>query len=92
MDVKSIKDYNEKLFIIKYLFKNRQYKLKDKYNSIIPLHIYQSYFTKNLPIKMNECVNKLKTDNPEFIHHLYDDEDCLVFVAIICGILPVNML
>ena len=47
---------------------------------IIPLNIYQTWNTKNLPPKMKVCVEKLKKDNPEFKYHLYDDKDCLDFI------------
>ena len=46
----------------------------------IPLDIYQTWYTKDLPPKMAQCVEKLKRDNPEFTHHLYDDEDCRSFI------------
>jgi mannosyltransferase OCH1-like enzyme len=49
--------------------------------SVIPLHIYQTWHTKKLPPKMRECVEKLKKDNPEFEHHLYDIEDCRKFIG-----------
>ena len=48
--------------------------------SEIPLDIYQTWKTKNLPPKMRECVENLKKKNPEFTHHLYDDEDCYKFI------------
>lgn len=48
--------------------------------SVIPLNIYQTWHTKNLPPKMRECVNKMKRDNPDFKHHLYDDADCRKFI------------
>ena len=48
--------------------------------SEIPLDIYQTWKTKNLPPKMRECVENLKKQNPEFTHHLYDDEDCYEFI------------
>ena len=47
---------------------------------VIPLHIYQTWHTKKLPPKMRECVDKLKKDNPEFEHHLYDDKMCKEFI------------
>ena len=46
----------------------------------VPLIIYQTWATKDLPPKMSQCVNKLKTDNPEFDHYLYDDADCRKFI------------
>ncbi len=48
--------------------------------AVIPLDIYQTWHTKDLPPKMRECVEKLKKANPEFTHHLYDDNDCREFI------------
>ena len=47
---------------------------------VIPLDIYQTWKTKDLPPKMEKCVETLKRQNPEFRHHLYDDEDCYQFI------------
>jgi mannosyltransferase OCH1-like enzyme len=46
----------------------------------VPLIIYQTWSTKDLPPKMAECVARLKKSNPEFDHYLYDDEDCRNFI------------
>lgn len=54
--------------------------LKESYQSIIPLKIFQTWHTKNLPKNMHDCVEKLKEQNPEFEHHLYDDHDCREFI------------
>jgi mannosyltransferase OCH1-like enzyme len=54
--------------------------LKESYHSIIPLKIFQTWHTKDLPKHMNDCVEKLKAQNPEFEHHLYDDQDCREFI------------
>ena len=48
--------------------------------SVIPLDIYQTWYSKNLPPKMRECVYELKRQNPEFKHHLYDDKECRDFI------------
>ncbi len=53
---------------------------KNKLKTIIPMDIYQTWHTKDLPPKMKECVEKLKRDNPEFTHHLYDEEMCRQFI------------
>ena len=53
---------------------------KMKENAIIPLHIYQTWHTKNLPTKMGENVKNLIKKNPEFEYHLYDDYDCRDFI------------
>ena len=67
------------LLFIMFLFNYR--KIKEGFTeSIIPLHIYQTWHTKDLPPKMQECVQKLKELNPEFEHHLFDDNDCADFI------------
>ena len=47
---------------------------------VIPLDIYQTWHTKDLPPKMRECVETLKKQNPEFTHHLYDEAECYQFI------------
>ena len=49
-------------------------------NSEIPLHIYQTWHSNTLPQYMQECVNKLKKDNPEFSYHFYNDFDCREYI------------
>jgi mannosyltransferase OCH1-like enzyme len=49
-------------------------------NNIIPLNIFQTWHTLNLPPKMKENVDTLKAQNPEFIHYLYDDDMCRNFI------------
>ena len=60
---------------------NRSYNyFKKYYNSVIPLDIYQTWSTKDLPAKMRERVELIKAQNPRFTHHLYDDNDCREFI------------
>ena len=60
---------------------NRPYPFfKPVYNSIIPLDIYQTWVTKDLPEKMQLQVERLKRRNPKFKHHLFDDNDCYEFI------------
>jgi mannosyltransferase OCH1-like enzyme len=59
---------------------NRKYLLKGYYNSIIPLKVYMTWGSKNLPEKMQKNIEKLKSDNPEFEFFLYDDNDCINFI------------
>lgn len=49
--------------------------------SVIPLNIFQTWHTKDLPPKMNECMNSIKDCNPQFSHFLYDDKECRAFIA-----------
>ena len=48
--------------------------------SIIPKNIFQTWKTLNVPPKMNQCIKKLQTDNPEFAYYLYDDSMCADFI------------
>jgi mannosyltransferase OCH1-like enzyme len=71
---RALKNYKLKIYLLPYTF------LKNSYNSVIPLTIYQTWYTKDLPPKMHETVELLKKQNPEFEHFLYDDDDCRKFI------------
>ena len=47
---------------------------------IIPFNIFQTWHTKELPSKLLETVNSVIINNPSFVYHLYDDNDCLEFI------------
>ena len=46
----------------------------------IPLHIYQTWYTLQLPPDMKKNVELLKSQNPEFVYALYDDTMCRNFI------------
>lgn len=48
--------------------------------SPIPLKIFQTWHTKNLPLHMKRNCDQLKKENPQFEYFLYDDADCLRFI------------
>ena len=48
--------------------------------SMIPLNLYQTWYTLDLPPKMKENLELLKQQNPEFKHYLYDDAMCRNFI------------
>jgi predicted GH43/DUF377 family glycosyl hydrolase len=52
----------------------------DNCYSIIPLNLFQTWHTLDLPPKMKQTVEILKLQNPEFKHYLYDDEMCRDFI------------
>jgi mannosyltransferase OCH1-like enzyme len=56
------------------------YPIKETYNPVIPLNIYQTWHTKELPISMKNAVNKIIYINTEFNHCLFDDDDCRNFI------------
>ena len=68
--------------------KNVMFRTKKTFNinynstpiTIIPLNIYQTWHTLDLPPYMKKTVEKLKRDNPEFKHYLYDDIMCRDFI------------
>ena len=47
----------------------------------IPLNLFQTWYTKDLPPAMKESVELLKSHNPEFSYQLFDDNDCREFIA-----------
>ena len=49
--------------------------------SIIPLNIFQTWCTLDLPPRMKENMVSLKNKNPEFKHYLYDDDMCRKFIT-----------
>jgi len=59
-------------FINKLLIKNDE--------RIIPLNIFQTWHTLNLPLDMKQNVELLKMQNTEFKHFLYDDAMCREFI------------
>lgn len=46
----------------------------------IPLNLFQTWFTKDLPHNMKKNVDELRKRNPEFKYALYDDDDCRDFI------------
>ena len=57
-----------------------KYPLKEKYITVIPLNIYQTWYTKNLNIDMANNIIKIKRNNPAFNYQLFDDDDCRNFI------------
>jgi mannosyltransferase OCH1-like enzyme len=49
--------------------------------SVIPLNIYQVWHDKTeLPKSVKESIEKLKEQNPEFTHQLFDEKECREFI------------
>jgi len=49
-------------------------------DSVIPLKIFQTWSTKNLPLHMKKNCLILQKQNPQFEYFLYDDKDCYDFI------------
>lgn len=74
---------NEKIKLINYFIKNSLiFKLKENYDSIIPLDVYTCWHTKDLPPLMKQNYEKLILDNPKMSFHLYDENECREFIKI----------
>ena len=49
---------------------------------VIPFHIYQVWHNKEeMPPSVRKSVERLKMQNPEFEHHLFDEKECRQFIA-----------
>ena len=59
---------------------NKPFILKSEYNSIIPLHLYTCWHTKDLPPLMKANYDYLVESNPKISFHLYDENDCREFI------------
>ena len=46
----------------------------------IPLQIWQTWKTKELPPSINNSVELLKLKHPDFTHNLFDDQECYDFI------------
>lgn len=76
-----IRKHNEKIKQLNEYNKiNINFELKEKYNSIIPLKLYTNWHTKDLPPLMKQNYDLLVQQNPEFTHHLFDENDCREFI------------
>jgi mannosyltransferase OCH1-like enzyme len=66
--------------IISFIVYDTKHTLVENNKQIIPLNIFQTWETKDLPPRMNECVRALKLCNPEFRYYLFDDKECRDFI------------
>ena len=57
-----------------------KYPQKEIINCGIPLNIFQTWHTKNLPPSMIDSVENIKMNNKNFEYKLFDDEDCRDFI------------
>jgi len=70
-NIKKMNEYNKL---------NIHFPIKETYNSVIPLKLYTCWHTKDLPPLMHANYQQLKASNPEFEHHLFDENDCREFI------------
>ena len=48
--------------------------------AVVPMKLFQTWHSKDLPPKMQENVQQIKKQNPELEYFLYDDNDCIDFI------------
>lgn len=65
------------VFVLSFYYRNKQEPFTD---TTIPLKIFQTWNTKNLPIHMKKNSLRLQKQNPQFEYFLYDDADCEQFI------------
>ena len=71
----------DKKMIVELIIKSKiPYPIKQYYKPVIPLNIYQTWYTKDLPPLMKKTVNMIIKNNPSFNHQLFDDNDCRNFI------------
>jgi len=82
----NIKNYNESKKkinnVINYVLEISRvpYPVKNYYNNVVPLNIFQTWHTTNLPPLMQKTINIIKELNPKFTYKLYDDDECRSFI------------
>ena len=60
--------------------KSTNFEIKDFYNSVIPLNLYLTWSIKQLPIKMQENVDRMRIVNPEFNIQIFDCDERREFI------------
>jgi mannosyltransferase OCH1-like enzyme len=58
----------------------KTFPLKETYQPIIPLYVYQTWSTKELPTKMKRFRDQMISENPDFTFLLFDNKDCEDFI------------
>lgn len=60
--------------------KQLRYPLKPGYIKDIPLNIFQTWHTTELPEQMAKCIQQIRRENPEFNYCLSNDAECRAFI------------
>jgi len=83
--IKKQKNKNEiiqKQIIQKQIIQKQNFKLfyNKKFESVIPLKIYQAWHSNDIPNYLIKCINNIQNNNPEFEYFLYNDNSCREFI------------
>lgn len=73
--------YGILILILIFVFVFLTYKRKESFtDSVIPLKIFQTWNTKDLPLHMKINCIRLQKQNPQFEYFLFDDAECHQFI------------
>jgi len=61
--------------------KQLRYPLKRSYVKDIPLNIFQTWHSTELPEQMAKCIQQIRHENPEFQYCLSNDAECRAFIV-----------
>lgn len=86
--MRSVDDYNKTRETILHNGGDECYRNRNLYNTndihirnnVIPMTVYQTWHTKDMPEGMRKCREMLMRQNPEFSFQLFDDKDCRNFI------------
>jgi mannosyltransferase OCH1-like enzyme len=69
------------IFVVLFFYFNYKESLTENMENIsVPLVVYHTYYTKDLPKEVKDMIDEIKHNNPEFEYQLFDDEDCRKFI------------
>jgi mannosyltransferase OCH1-like enzyme len=74
----NISQLKEKLVLRQLL--QRTFPMKTNYQSVIPLNIFQTWHSRQMPIRMLRNIESVRTNNPAFQYYFFDDNDCERFI------------
>ena len=72
--------YQLRLQDLQKLCRKKKADCTDSHDTQIPLHIWETWHTKELPPSMRNTVDFVRRQNPEFTFHLCDINDCRTFL------------
>jgi hypothetical protein len=49
-------------------------------SSVVPMKLFQTWHSKDVPPKMKENINIMRKNNPELEYFLYDDDECSQYI------------
>jgi len=79
LNIKTVEPFNE-LYFIEHFIERKSKELPTTFSGV-PLVIYESWHSNQVPPKMKKNIYRLLDVNPEFDYYLYSDEKCREFIV-----------